>query len=136
MSRPRLQHTRASRLILTCVSLLMPASLACNAPAVGAAPDRSIGAAQFPADDAIILKWEQHWTMDRDGTIHRRDHQWVKLLNTRPIRRYGDPRLDFVNDRDELIIHTAQSHLPDGGYVAAGFSQRGGRRCHFKKLLS
>lgn len=121
MNRLRLQHTRASRLILTCVGLLMPASLACNAPAVGAqplgagaAPDRSISAAQFPNDDAIILKWEQNWTLDRDGTVHRRDHQWVKLLNSRPIRRYGDPRLDFVNNRDELIIHTAQSHLPDG----------------------
>ncbi len=121
MMRLRLQHTRASRLLLTCMTLLIPASLACNAPAVGAqplgagaSPDRSIGAAQFPADDAIILKWEQHWTMDRDGTVHKRNHQWVKLLNSRPIRRYGDPRIDFVNDRDELIIHTAQSHLPDG----------------------
>jgi hypothetical protein len=69
---------------------------------------------QFPDDDAIILRWEQHWTMDNDGTVHRRDHQWLKLLNSRPIRRVADPRIDFEAGRDELIIHTAQTHLPNG----------------------
>ena len=77
-------------------------------------PDLTIGAAQFPEDDAIILRWEQHWTLDADGTVHRRDHRWIKLLNNRPIRRYGDPRIAHVKDGEKLIIHQAQSILPDG----------------------
>ncbi|MCH7925559.1 MAG: DUF3857 domain-containing protein, partial [Planctomycetes bacterium] len=77
-------------------------------------PDLTIGAAQFPEDDAIILRWEQHWTLDADGTVHRRDHRWMKLLNNRPIRRHGDPRIAHVKDGEKLIIHKAQSILPDG----------------------
>lgn len=52
--------------------------------------------------------------MEKDGTVHRRDHQWIKLLNSRPIWRVADPRIDFVHGQDKLIIHTAQTHLPDG----------------------
>lgn len=77
-------------------------------------PDLSIGPAQYPDDDAIFLRWEQHWALDKDGTAHRRVHYWVKLLNSRPIRRLGDPRIDFKNGHDELIFHKAQSVLPNG----------------------
>jgi len=121
MNSHKTVNIHALRLIFTGVMLALTTSLACQAPAVGAqpmgsgtTPDLRIGAAQFPGDDAIILRWEQHWAVDRDGTVHRRDHQWVKLQNSRPIRRYGDLRIDFVNERDELIIHTAQTHLPSG----------------------
>ncbi|MBU0717468.1 MAG: hypothetical protein KJ749_04400, partial [Planctomycetes bacterium] len=62
----------------------------------GAAPDLSISAARYADEDAIIFRWEQHWALDKDGTVHRRDRQWMKLLNTRPIRDYADPRIDFV----------------------------------------
>jgi hypothetical protein len=121
VNNPRFQHLRASRFIVAGAALLMSASMACHAPAVGAqpagavaAPDFSLSDSRFAADDAVILRRVQHWTLDPDGTLHRRDHQWVRLHNSRPIRRYGDPRIDFVHGRDELIIHTAQSHLPDG----------------------
>lgn len=109
-----------SRLILTAATFMLSAALACNSPAAGAsmsqnaAPDLSIGAAQFPDDDAVILRWVQRWTLQRDGTVHRRDHQWLKLLNRRPIRRVGDPRLDFVHGQDKLVVHTARTHLPNG----------------------
>ncbi|UCC29408.1 MAG: DUF3857 domain-containing protein [Phycisphaerales bacterium] len=109
-----------SRLILTAATFMFSAALACNSPAAGASmsqkgtPDLSIGAAQFPDDDAVILRWVQRWTLQRDGTVHRRDHRWLKLLNRRPIRRFGDPRLDFVHGQDKLVVHTARTHLPDG----------------------
>ncbi|MHC4698585.1 MAG: DUF3857 domain-containing protein, partial [Planctomycetota bacterium] len=74
----------------------------------------SIGAAQFPSEDAVILRWEQGWTMERDGTVRRRDHKWIKLLNRRPTRRFGDPRIPFFSGHDELIIHKAQTILQDG----------------------
>lgn len=99
---------------------LLIASSACQTPLARAqvtdraTADLSIGADQFPHDDAIILRWEQGWTLDRDGTVHRRDHKWLKFLNSRPIRRVADPRIDFANGQDELIIHTARTHLPNG----------------------
>ncbi len=79
-----------------------------------AGPDLSIGSAQFPDEDAVILRWEQHYTMEKDGTVRRRDHQWLKLLTRRPIRGKADPRVDYRIGEDELIIHTAQTILPDG----------------------
>ncbi|MFH0980170.1 MAG: DUF3857 domain-containing protein [Planctomycetota bacterium] len=78
------------------------------------APDLSIGAEQFPEDDAVLLRWEHHWTLRPDGSVSRREHRWVKLLNSRPIGRFADPRLDFCAGEDELKVHTAQSILPDG----------------------
>ncbi|MCH8949881.1 MAG: DUF3857 domain-containing protein, partial [Chloroflexi bacterium] len=95
--------------------VLVHGSPAWAAPrADGGAVDLNITAARFPGEDAIILRWEQHWTLEKDGTVRRRDHRWVKLLNSRPIRRYADPRVDFVSGEEKLIIHTAQTHLPDG----------------------
>lgn len=85
------------------------------APASG--PDLSIGADRFPDADAIILRWEQHWTLNKDGTIRRRDHKWTKLLNTRPIRALADPRIDTCTGEDELTIHVARTHLPGGGFL-------------------
>jgi len=79
-----------------------------------AAAQLLVGAEQFPDEDAINVRWEQHWTLEKDGTVRRRDHRWLKLLNSRPIRRHADPRIDFCKGQDELIIHTAQTHLPDG----------------------
>jgi hypothetical protein len=109
------------RFILAAATLLLTTALACHAPSAGAqpigpqgAPDLTIGTAKFPDEDAIILRWEQHWTLDKDGTVHRRDHQWVKLLNSRPIGRFGDPRIDFADGEDKLINHAARTHLPSG----------------------
>ena len=50
-------------------TVLLVASTACHTPPARAqmtdrvAPDLSIGAAQYPDDDAIILRWEQHWML-------------------------------------------------------------------------
>ena len=85
-----------------------------NPPAKAVAPDMKIGAKEFPNDDAVILRWEQQWTLDKDGTVRRRDHQWAKLLNHRAIGRFGDQRIDFCDGQDKLTIHTAQTILPNG----------------------
>lgn len=112
--------SRARRSVPAEVWLMVTMVLALCVPTLGgskvsnAKPDFSIGAAQYPDEDAIILRWEQDWTVQKDGTVHRRDHKWLKLLNSRPIRRAADPRLDFEEGRDKLIIHVAQTHLPNG----------------------
>jgi hypothetical protein len=77
-------------------------------------PDLKPGAAQYPDDDAVFLRWEDHWTLAKDGQVSHREHRWVKLMNSRPIGRFGDPRIDYCDGQDQLIVHTAQSILPDG----------------------
>ena len=82
-----------------------------------APPDLSVGAERYPEDDAIVLRREQHWRIDADGAVHRREHSWIKFLNRRPIRRYADPRIDFNADTDTVKIYEARTHLPDGSIV-------------------
>ncbi|MBN2563084.1 MAG: DUF3857 domain-containing protein [Phycisphaerae bacterium] len=79
-----------------------------------AVPNMKLGAAEFPGEDAIILRWEQYFTLEKDGTVRRRDHKWLKLLTPRPIRAVADPRIDYCVGQDELKIRTAQTILPDG----------------------
>lgn len=83
-------------------------------PALADGPDLTVGAKEYPDANAVILRWDQEWTLAPDGTVHRRDHQWVKLLNRRPIGRYADRTIDFRAGEDTVIIHRAQTHLPDG----------------------
>ncbi|MCK4872801.1 MAG: DUF3857 domain-containing protein [Phycisphaerales bacterium] len=109
--------------LLASIALLLiaPACHAANPP-VSAAPDApadglvdlSAGVEQFPDADAVILRLEQHWTIKRDGTVHRREHRWVKLLDRRAIGRYADPRINFSDGTDKVIIHSARTYLPDG----------------------
>ncbi len=114
-----MQHSRLSMRVFRCGTFAMAfltlaaAMFGCAAAHAGAV-DLSIKQADFPGDDAVILKWEQYWTIKTDGTVQRRDHKWVKLFNVRPIDRYGDPRLAFVNEQEELIIHKAQTTTADG----------------------
>jgi len=105
--RPFTGHRHSAPFTLIMLTLSVPTTLAAD-------PDLSIGAAQFPGEDAVILRWDNAFTLEADGKVHRREHRWVKLLNDRPIRDEGDPRIDFVADRDELIIHAARTHLPNG----------------------
>jgi hypothetical protein len=89
------------------------------AAAVHAAPppDFSVPATQFPGDDGVILRWEQTWVLGEDGSLRRRDHKWYKFFSDRPIGRMADPRIDYDESREELILHVAQTHLPDGSVL-------------------
>ena len=111
---------RARFAVLGIAVLFFVAAPGCQAAAARpditttAAPDLGIGAEQFPDDDAVYLRREQHWLLEKNGTVHRRERRWLKLLNSRPVRRHADPRLDYCDGHDKLVIHTAQSILPDG----------------------
>ncbi len=76
-----------------------------------------VGSEQYPDADAIILRWEQYWEIKDDGQVVRREHKWIKLMNSRPIRRTADPRLDFCEGTDKLTIHTARTILPSGEVI-------------------
>lgn len=107
-SRVRPGRTTLGLVTAVFALLMLPATVWAQAP------DLTVGADRFPGADGIILRWEQSWTLDKDGTVHRRDHQWFKYLSSRPIRSTADPRLDFHATQDELKIHTARTHLSDG----------------------
>ncbi len=91
------------------------ASPGCQAAQAAAQPVPS--PAQSPegaAPDAVIQLWEQRWTLEPDGTLHRREHKKIQMVTTRLERLLGDPRLDHCAGTDELIIHTARTIRPDG----------------------
>jgi len=87
------------------------------ASAGSAVPNFAIGAKEYPDADAVILRWEQSWRMQKDGTVSYRDHRWVKLLNSRALGAFADPRIDYCVGQDELRIHAAQTTLSDGRVV-------------------
>ena len=84
---------------LTRTSVVIAALLCTLAASAQDAPDLTIGAEQFPDDDAVILRWEQHWEIDGFGKVHRREHKWVKLLDSRAFGRFTLVGVDpmFVN---------------------------------------
>ncbi|MCP4594839.1 MAG: DUF3857 domain-containing protein [bacterium] len=111
------------RLVALGVALACVGTTGCQAAAPQAAqvaltpavaPQMLSGPEEYPQADAINIRWEHHWTLEKNGKVHRREHRWIKLRNSRPIRQLADPRIDFCDGVDELIIHAAQAHLPDG----------------------
>ena len=78
-----------------CLSLLAVLWLSAAPAIADGPPDFSIGADRFPGADAVILNWQQTWTLDEDGAVRRRDHKWIKLFNSRPIRNL---KVDFASD--------------------------------------
>ena len=100
--------------------LMVAAALGCNTPPargqVAGAPATQRGAddSQFPDSDAVLLRREQHWTLEADGAVRRRDVKVLRIKNSRPIRKVADPRIDFVEGEDEVIIHQARTTLASG----------------------
>ncbi len=105
-----------AKLSLPClIGILVPAALAA---AQTTGPGANVDAARFPEAGAVILNWEQDWTLLNDGRIRRREHKLIKLLERRAIRAVADPRIDFCDGRERLTIHKAQTILPSGKTVA------------------
>lgn len=84
------------------------------APAFASPPNMNVSAKDYPQDDGVVLKWVQHYTWEKDGTVRVRNHRLFKFLNRKPIRSEADPRVAYNLDEEELKIHTARTHLPDG----------------------
>ena len=76
-----------------------------------------VSQADFPNDDAVVLRHVQRWTLESDGGVVYEEHRWVKLFSDRAWRRYSDPRVDFLEGSEEVELFTAVAHLPDGTVV-------------------
>jgi Domain of Unknown Function with PDB structure (DUF3857) len=67
--------------------------------------------------DATILYRELTFTVDKDGSVTRREHQRVRLDSRRAISAFADPRIPYREGRDEVVIEKAVTHTADGGIV-------------------
>ena len=81
-------------------------------------PGGDVDTARFPEAGAVILSWDQAWTLLDDGRVRRREHKLIQLLERRAIRAVADPRIDFCDGREQITIHRAQTILPGGKTVA------------------
>ena len=69
-----------------------------------------------PQPDGVIELWEQHWTINEDGSTVYREKQHVRLNSDRTHREFADPRLTYNAETDNLEIITARVKRADGTY--------------------
>ncbi|MHC4064079.1 MAG: DUF3857 domain-containing protein [Planctomycetota bacterium] len=76
-----------------------------------------ISQADFPNQDAVVLRHLQRWLLRSDGGMIYEEHRWVQLLNDRAWRRCSDPRVDYLEGFEEVELLAANAHLPDGSVI-------------------
>lgn len=74
-------------------------------------------AAQPVMPDAVIELWEQHWTLNADSSTVYHEKKHVRLNNDRAYGEFGDLRITYNGDTDQLDILVAHVKRPDGTYV-------------------
>lgn len=76
-----------------------------------------------PADDAldtpdvVFELWEQDWTLNPDGSIVYHEKTHTRLNSDRAYRRFGDPRIAYNQDTDQVEVLVARTRTADGTYV-------------------
>lgn len=75
--------------------------------------------AQAPAaqPDAVIELWEQHWTLNSDGSLVYLEKRHVRLFSDRVFGEYGDPRLGYDSSVQNFELLAARVKRPSGEYV-------------------
>lgn len=66
--------------------------------------------------DAVYDLWEQHWTLNADGSQVYHVKQHVQLNNERAYDEFADPRITYDDATQKLEIITARTRLPGGTY--------------------
>ena len=112
MPQTLITQLRSSRFRAGPLLAVFALAAAFSVPRVNA--DQRDGAEPFPQEDAVFLRFAQHWTLERDGSTRYREQWAVKLRNNRPLDRFADPRISHLRDDDKVILHEAQTVLPDG----------------------
>ncbi|MEW6251381.1 MAG: DUF3857 domain-containing protein [Planctomycetota bacterium] len=108
MTRRRTRPPIRSAVTLVCL-LALPATL--FAQAEKPLPN----AEQVP--DAVIELWEQHWTLNPDGSTVYHEKQHARINNDRAHHEFADPRITYDEQTDKLDLITARTRLADGRYV-------------------
>lgn len=110
-SNPSLQHAIARR--AAAARLWTAVTTLALVGALTAAPVR----AGDVSPDAVIELWEQHWTLNPDGTTVYHLKQHVRLNQERAYGEFGDLRITYNKDTDQLDVLVARVKRPDGTYL-------------------
>lgn len=68
--------------------------------------------------DAVIELWEQHWTLNSDGSTEFYEKKHVRLNNDRVYGEFADPRITYNTATQKLEVINARVQRPDGTYRA------------------
>jgi hypothetical protein len=85
-------------------------------PAIALLTCAVAAAAHDPPPDATIELWEQHWTLNDDGSTVYYEKQHVRIRGDRAYGEFADRRITHHVDTDQLEVLTARTRLPDGSY--------------------
>lgn len=67
--------------------------------------------------DAIILLWEQHWTLAPDGSQVYHERQHVRLDSDRAYGEFADPKIVYDPRTQTLEVLTARVRMRDGAVL-------------------
>lgn len=112
--RPRLLRRIAHCVELGGPTLLVAFCLGCAAHLQ--AQSLSPQAKQSAPPDAIIEVWDQHWTLNEDGSTIYYEKKHVQLNSDRAYDAFADPRIAYNAETDKLEIISARVKRPDGTY--------------------
>jgi len=73
--------------------------------------------AQPSIPDAVIERWERHWTLQVDGAVVYHDTRHVRLNTDRAHRRFANVRIPYNAAHEAVEVRVARTRRPDGGYV-------------------
>lgn len=69
---------------------------------------------EFKDADAIILSWNQKWTVAGDSSITQHEKKRVLINNDRAIGAFADPRITYNKDWQTIKVLVARTITPDG----------------------
>lgn len=91
--------------------------LLCAFPAIAQtsrpAPSKSVA----PPPDAVVLVWDQHWTLTDDHSIVYHEKRHVLLNHERAYGEFVDPRITYDKNTQTVDVLVARTKRRDGKYV-------------------
>jgi len=109
--------TRASGRLIRSAALCVFLVVACGGCAAPSHAASAQSADALSTPDAVYEIWEQHWTLNSDGTTVYREKTHLRLNSDRTYDDFGDPRIAFNKDTDVVEVLTARTKMVDGRYV-------------------
>lgn len=80
-------------------------------------PDRETIESEYRDCEAIVLCDSMFLTLHPSGLTTTRRHRAVLLITDNSMRRYGDPRIMFDSERQEIQVNRARVFMRDGNVV-------------------
>lgn len=116
-NKRRLAAASASLFTVVITIAQLAAPVIAQSPAASSAPVKYELPAipdEFKDADAVILSWDQMWTVGTDGSITQYEKKRVLINNDRAIGAVADPRITYNKDWQTIKVITARTITPDG----------------------